>query len=198
MRLGLYGGSFNPIHTGHLIIGEFVREELQLDEVRFIPSATPPHKQDMKLLDASLRVQMVELAIESNPHFRCSDVEIKRGGVSYTRDTLLQIREEVGEEGELFWFIGMDNLVNFHKWFHPEEILSLCTLIVLQRPGFSAGGVDPDLLNRVIFSRAPLIDISSSLIRQRGFLFDIFCRNLFARLFWKTGFTRMRGGRNSP
>lgn len=167
MRLGLYGGSFNPIHTGHLIIGEFVREELQLDEVRFIPSATPPHKQDMKLLDASLRVQMVELAIESNPHFRCSDVEIKRGGVSYTRDTLLQIREEVGEEGELFWFIGMDNLVNFHKWFHPEEILSLCTLIVLQRPGFSAGGVDPDLLNRVIFSRAPLIDISSSLIRQR-------------------------------
>ncbi len=167
MRFGLYGGSFNPIHMGHLVIAEFVREELELDEVWFIPSATPPHKQGKAILDANLRVQMIELAIAGNPHFRCSRIEIERGGISYTRDTLHQVQEKMGKEAELFWFIGMDNLVEFHRWFQPKEILSLCTLVVLQRPGYSAGGVDPDLLKRVIFSRAPLIDISSSLIRER-------------------------------
>ncbi len=167
MRLGLYGGSFNPIHVGHLLIGEFVREEWNLDEIWFIPSATPPHKRGQELATAELRVQMVRLAIRGNPRFRCSEIEIRRGGISYTRDTLRQIRDELGQSAELFWFIGMDNLVDFHKWRHPEEILSLCKLIVLQRPGFSAAGVDPDLLNQVIFSRAPLLDISSSLIRRR-------------------------------
>ncbi|NOY78148.1 MAG: nicotinate-nucleotide adenylyltransferase [Calditrichaeota bacterium] len=167
MRIGLYGGSFNPIHTGHLLISEFVRDEFLLDEVWFIPSATPPHKPKDAVLPAEIRFQLVSLAIQNNPTFRVSDLEIQRGGISYTVDTLRQVRENHRSKDTLFWFIGMDNLVDFPNWHQPEKILELCQLVAVQRKGFSINQVEASLRKRVLFSRAPLIEISSSSIRER-------------------------------
>jgi len=167
MRIGLYGGSFNPIHTGHLLIAEFIKDEFLLDEIWFIPSATPPHKKQDKMLAADIRYELVSLAIRENPDFKVSDLEIRRGGVSYTADTLQQIVEQNHHEDELFWFVGMDNLIDFPNWYRPDKILELCGLIAVQRKGFSIDQVESSLRNRVLFSHAPLIEISSSSIRER-------------------------------
>jgi len=167
MRIGLYGGSFNPIHTGHLLIAEFVRDEFLLDEVWFIPSATPPHKQKDAVLPADIRYELVSLAIRDNPTFKVSDLEIQRGGISYTVDTLQQIVRKHKSKDSLFWFIGMDNLIDFPNWHQPEKILELCQLIAVQRNGYSMNQVESSLRKRVLFSRAPLIEISSSSIRER-------------------------------
>ncbi|GBE27335.1 nicotinate-nucleotide adenylyltransferase [bacterium BMS3Bbin03] len=167
MRLGLYGGSFNPIHIGHLLIAEFVKEEFFLDEIRFIPTATPPHKRYDSILSADKRFHMIKLAVRGNPSFRVSDIEIKRGGISYTLDTLRQITGQLNKGDALFWFIGMDNLIDFPNWHQPEEILKLCKLIVFARKGFEVEDVEPHLREQVLFSEAPLIEISSSTIRER-------------------------------
>ncbi len=167
MRIGLYGGSFNPIHTGHLLIAEFLKDEFCLDEVHFIPSATPPHKKGDKMLSADIRYKLVSLAIQGNPIFRVSDLEIRRGGISYTADTLRQIVEGHQPKDELFWFIGLDNLIDFPNWREPEKILELCRLVAVQRKGFSVDQVESSLRKHVLFSAAPLIEISSSSIRQR-------------------------------
>ena len=167
MRLGLYGGSFNPIHIGHLLIAEFVKEEFFLDEIRFIPTDTPPHKRYDSILSADKRFHMIKLAVRGNPSFRVSDIEIKRGGISYTLDTLRQITGQLNKGDALFWFIGMDNLIDFPNWHQPEEILKLCKLIVFARKGFEVEDVEPHLREQVLFSEAPLIEISSSTIRER-------------------------------
>lgn len=167
MRLGLYGGSFSPIHIGHLLIAEFVKEEYFLDEIRFIPTATPPHKRYDSILSAEKRFQMIKLAVRGNPSFRVSDIEIKRGGISYTLDTLRQITGQLTKGDALFWFIGMDNLIDFPNWHRPEEILKLCRLIAFARKGFEVEDVEPHLREQVLFSEAPLIEISSSTIRER-------------------------------
>ncbi len=167
MRIGLYGGSFNPIHTGHLLIAEFLKDEFLLDEVWFIPSATPPHKKRDGMLPADIRYELVSLAIRENPNFKVSDLEIRRGGVSYTADTLQQIVEQGSPEDELFWVVGMDNLIDFPTWHRPDKILELSRLIAVQRKGFSLDQVESSLGKRVLFSSAPLIEISSSLIRER-------------------------------
>lgn len=163
----MYGGSFNPIHTGHLLIAEFIKDEFLLDEIWFIPSATPPHKKQDEMLAADIRYELVSLAIRENPNFKVSDLEIRRGGVSYTADTLQQIVEQNHPEDELFWFVGMDNLIDFPNWYRPDKILELCRLIAVRRKGFSIDQVESSLQNRVLFSRAPLIEISSSSIRER-------------------------------
>ena len=167
MRIGLYGGSFNPIHMGHLLIAEFVKDEFRLDEVWFIPSATPPHKKNNEVLPANIRYKIVSLAIRENPDFRVSDLEIKRGGISYTVDTLQEIVKAGNQKDELFWFVGMDNLIDFPNWRQPNKILELCKLIAVQRKGFSIDQVESSLRKQVLFSSAPLIEISSSSIRKR-------------------------------
>ena len=175
MRLGIFGGSFDPIHYGHLILAEHCREQAELDEVWFVPSATAPHKQDGAQLSKRQRMELVELAIRGHPAFRVSNMELERGGISYTVDTLNQIREERPED-ELFFLMGADSLGHFASWKEPTQICELALPLVVNRPG--ADDVDLEKLRPFVGDsrmealaavqiQSPLIEISSSEIRRR-------------------------------
>lgn len=173
MRIGIFGGSFDPIHIGHLILAEHCRQQASLDQVLFIPSAQGPHKEDGPVGTDRQRVEMVDLAIGGHPAFLRSSIEIDRGGISYTVDTLEQLKQQHPDD-ELFLLIGGDSLNNFHTWKDPKKILTLATPLVMARPG--EGDVNFDLLVDYVDSEtlaaiksmaitAPLIDISSTSIR---------------------------------
>jgi nicotinate-nucleotide adenylyltransferase len=175
MRIGIFGGSFDPIHQGHLILAEHCREQAQLDEVLFVPCNRAPHKVDGASGTDRQRVETIDLAISGHPQFRRSSIEIDRGGVSYTVDTLNELVKDRPDD-ELFFLIGADSLDQFHTWKDPEAILSLASPLIVNRPG--ADKIDfqklkslttPDRL--VDFEKlaigSPLIDISSSSIRHR-------------------------------
>ena len=137
LRLGLLGGSFNPVHDGHLAIARQTREALGLDQVLFIPTSQPPHKPNNSLAPAQDRYEMVRLAIASNPTFAISDVEIRRPGKSYTIDTIRLLQQEYGAQTQLFFLIGLDAFLDFPSWRDPQTLLKLCTFVVLSRPGLS-------------------------------------------------------------
>jgi nicotinate-nucleotide adenylyltransferase len=132
--IGLFGGSFNPIHLGHLRAAEEVREAEQLDEVRFVPAALPPHKEVASLVTASHRLRMVELAVAGVPGFRVSTVELERGGVSYSVDTLRAVRTEVGDAARIVFVVGYDAFRDFHTWKEHAAIFGLCDVVVVTRP----------------------------------------------------------------
>jgi nicotinate-nucleotide adenylyltransferase len=165
VSLAIFGGTFNPPHLGHLIVAEHARTELHLDRVLFLPAAMPPHKLTDDIIAADHRIAMLRCAIEGNEHFAVSELEIQRGGVSYTIDTLRQLKQR-GED-KLFLLIGMDNLLEFHTWKSPEQILQLATVVVMTRPGFRAADVPPEMKDRVTICPVPEIDIASREIRLR-------------------------------
>ena len=134
MRIGIYGGTFNPMHVGHLIVIESVREQLQFDRLLFIPSANPPNKSDPSLAPAADRLQMARLGVEGNPDFEVSDIETSRGGISYTVDTLASLAA-LHPRASLSLIIGADNLIEFQTWKSPTEILDRAELVVMNRPG---------------------------------------------------------------
>lgn len=134
MRLGIFGGSFSPVHFGHLLLAEHAREQLSLDEVWFVPAATPPHKLDQPLASDDDRVAMLQMAIAGNEAFSVCPLELERGGVSYTVDTLREIRGLV-PDADLFLLIGGDTLADFSTWRSPEEICQLAAPAVMRRPG---------------------------------------------------------------
>lgn len=166
MKLGLYGGSFDPIHNAHLIIAQFVLDELQLEKVIFIPSAIPPHKETFA--SSEYRCKMVQLAIQDNPRFECSDVEIQRGGTSYSVDTITYFRDRYHLDKEnLFWIMGSDNLVDLPNWKQPERILQMCTIVVFPRRKNNFHQAPMEIRQQVIYLKdAPIIDISSTTIRH--------------------------------
>ena len=131
-RIGLLGGTFNPIHFGHLRLAQDIAEALDLDEVRFIPSANPPHK-TAPTVSAQHRAQMVQLAIENNPLFRLDPRELNRAGASYTIDTLISIRQEIGVKTSLCLMMGTDAFSKFDTWYRWQEILDYCHIILVQR-----------------------------------------------------------------
>jgi len=133
MRIGILGGTFNPVHIAHLRIAEEVRERFDLDRVIFVPAATPPHKPLAGDLPFSLRYRMVELAIAGNPSFTLSDIEGKRDGKSYSIDTIHSFLEEYDGD-ELFFVIGSDSFLDIGTWFRYETIFSLCNIVVVERP----------------------------------------------------------------
>ena len=132
MRIGVFGGSFDPVHLGHLIAAECCREQARLDRVIFMPAAVPPHKQDRRLTPADDRVQMLRLAVGGHEAFTISTREIDRGGVSFTVDTLAQLRETHPGE-ELFLLLGPDAIVEFPTWREPARILQLAQPLVMVR-----------------------------------------------------------------
>lgn len=132
MRLGIYGGTFDPVHYGHLLLAEQCREQCLLDEVRFIPAAIPPHKQEAEISDGRDRLHMLEFALSGCPELTISDIELRRSGRSYTVDTLQQLADE-DVDRELFLLMGMDSLVDFPTWRQPERILELATLVAVNR-----------------------------------------------------------------
>ena len=136
-RLGLLGGTFNPIHNGHLAIARQTREALGLDRILFIPTGDPPHKFHENLAPAKDRYEMVRLAITSDPLFSISDVELRRAGKSYSIDTIRVVRQEYGGDATLFFLIGLDAFLDLPSWREPETLLGLCSFVVISRPGLS-------------------------------------------------------------
>lgn len=134
MRIGLLGGTFNPIHNGHLYVAEAVRKKLHLDLILFIPSGNPPHKNDEKIPPAEHRLEMTRLALLGHPHFELSDIEAKRSGKSYSVETLSKLKRFYPKD-RLFFIIGTDAFFEFATWREPERLLSLCDFVVVTRPG---------------------------------------------------------------
>jgi nicotinate-nucleotide adenylyltransferase len=134
-KLGIFGGTFNPIHYGHLVAAEEVRNRLRLDRVLFIPSFLPPHKHEEDAPSAAQRMEMVRLATAGNPNFRPSDIEIKRGGRSYTIDTIEALRQAYPGT-ELYFITGLDSFLDIQTWNDWEKLLTLCGFAVLSRPGY--------------------------------------------------------------
>lgn len=173
MKIGIFGGTFDPIHIGHLIIAEEAREQLALDELLFIPTGRPWLKEGRNVTEARHRLAMVELAIESNPHFRASDIEIKRPGRTYTVDTLVELREQLHGDAELFLILGMDALKEIGRWHEPERIFDMATLVGMSRPGymdFDANTLDnvyAGASSLVSVLTSPLVDISGTELRER-------------------------------
>lgn len=162
--VGIFGGTFDPIHVGHLITARAVKEIRKLEKVIFIPAFVSPHKLDIKILDAKHRLNMVKLAIEGIPYFDYSDIEINRENISYTIDSLNYLKKKYDK---LELIIGYDNIFDFDKWKDPDGILKLAELIVLRRTT-SIEPVEKDkYFKSAIFVDTPAIEISSSEIRQR-------------------------------
>lgn len=166
MKIGLYGGTFDPIHNAHLIIAQYVKEELNLSKVVFVPSAHPPHK-DIHLA-ADLRWKLVNLAIADNPQFETSDIEMKQKGVTYSVDTISALKHDLGiPQKDLYWIIGSDNLFTFQKWRNPEGILKLCTLAVFPRSQDDLRNMPAGLRENLVYLKdAPRIEISSTTVRS--------------------------------
>jgi len=176
MKIGILGGTFDPVHIGHLIIAETVRDAMGLDKVCFIPAATPPHKRGREITPAEHRLEMVRLAIECNHAFELSDVELRRGGVSYSVETLEHLKATLDAEAEFFFIIGADTVPELPTWKDINELLQLCTLVVAARPGFRMEdllsedlALDPDARDRVFrhFIDAVRVDVASTELRAR-------------------------------
>ncbi len=166
MKIGALGGTFDPIHYAHLISAEYVRDFLDLDKILFIPASVPPHKDIKKLTPPAHRMAMIHLAISDNPSFEVCDIELQRGGISYSLDTILALREKYQLSREsLYFIIGSDSLEQLHTWHEPERICETCTVVVVHRPGFSL--LSERYTNKIISVDTPLIDISASHIRER-------------------------------
>jgi nicotinate-nucleotide adenylyltransferase len=140
-RIGILGGTFDPIHYGHLAIAEEVAEALELDKVLFVPASLPPHKLHEYVSPAEERAAMVALAIAGNPRFELCRIELDRAGSSYTADTLQELLDEAARQRvarELFFILSADVLAEFRSWHEPERVLGLATLAVVPRPGSPA------------------------------------------------------------
>ncbi len=166
MKIGIYGGTFNPPHLGHLVVAERVRTELELDSIIFIPTFISPHKQEGESGVPLDRLRMTKLAIVDNERFESSDFEINGKSISYTVKTL-EYLQRTRPNDTFYLLIGMDNYLTFHLWKEPKKILEIVTLVVMNRPGY------PKQVNEVlgtlntVFVDVPNIDVSSSDIRGR-------------------------------
>lgn len=167
-RLGVYGGTFDPIHAGHLVMARGVVERCALDRLLFVPSARPPHKRGHAVAPPDDRYRMALLAARNDPRFEVSDLEINRPGLSYTVDTLEALREIFGESCAFHLVIGADSLIEIDTWYAPDRVFDLATVVTVPRPGKDLAGLDPRWRDRVVTLQLPEIDISSTDIRRRA------------------------------
>jgi nicotinate-nucleotide adenylyltransferase len=175
MRWGILGGTFDPVHLGHLILAEHCREQARLDQVWFIPAARPPHKQERQLTLFDQRVEMLQLAVAGNPSFRVDSLEKDRPGPSYTADTLRELHQRYPGD-EFFLIVGADCLPDLPSWYEPVRVAELAVLLIATRPGWSAWPLErlrsalalpADKPLRLQVVQIPLLGLSSSDIRQR-------------------------------
>ena len=173
-KIGLMGGTFDPVHHGHLLMAEAVREQYGLDKVLFIPAAQPPHKQGRKVAPAYMRLLMTEMAVCDNPYFEVSQIELHREGPSYSVDTLRELRSLHGSETEFYFITGADAVNELATWHEPEELLRLCHFIAATRQGCALNlpRLRRELGERVVRERihelsTPELEISSTNIRAR-------------------------------
>ncbi len=167
MRIGIMGGTFNPIHYGHLVTAEVVRDKFRLDKVIFVPSYRTPYKGKRDLAPSSHRYKMAKLAIENNGYFSVSDIEIKRKGKSYTRDTMKEFKEKFGKKTKLFFITGADAIDQLPKWKRAKELPTLCEFIAASRPGFKLKRLPPKYQRHTRLIEVPALAISSTDIRKR-------------------------------
>jgi len=172
----LFGGSFDPVHFGHLIVSADAAEQIDAGRVVLIPSAHPPHKRGQTLSPAAERLEMCRLAVADDPRFEVSDWEVHQPGPNYTLHTVRHFRQTLPADTPLFWLIGMDSLVELATWYCVGELLEACTLVTAGRPGFEQPDLTPlmDLLSPAQIRKlerhvlqTPLIDIGATDIRAR-------------------------------
>ncbi|WP_118839554.1 nicotinate (nicotinamide) nucleotide adenylyltransferase [Salinibacter ruber] len=166
MTVGLFGGSFNPPHVAHLVVAEVVRDQFGLDEVWWIPNATPPHKPNDELAAVQHRLAMTERTVEGNPAFRVCGVEVERDGVSYTVETL-RVLQDQHPDTDFALILGSDSLDHFTDWHRPDEIAERVPFIVYKRPGAIESVADPRFVNDVRYAAAPVMEISGTEVRAR-------------------------------
>ena len=173
MNIGVLGGTFDPIHHGHIIVVEEARTRLNLAEVILVPAGQPWLKEDSPILAAEHRVQMIRLVIADKPYFRLSTMEIDRAGPSYTVDTIAELQAQLGAGDELFFILGWDNLAQLPLWKEPSRLIKMCRLVAVPRPGYPLPDLNaleaamPGLSQRLIVLDRPEVDISASDIRNR-------------------------------
>jgi nicotinate-nucleotide adenylyltransferase len=166
-RVGIFGGTFDPIHLGHLICAEQLCQALEQDAVLFVPANVPPHKPKTEPAASEHRLEMVRVAIEDHEEFRDSDIEIRRGGVSYTIDTVRELRRMFGGEVELWLLMGQDSYQDVSTWKEPGKIAAECFFGVACRPGYGREIRDPVPGIRTRFIDITPVDISSTDVRTR-------------------------------
>lgn len=173
MRIGVLGGTFDPIHYGHLVAADEVRDRLGMEAVLFVPTGIPPHKREVGVSAAEHRVAMVQLAIAGNHAFALSRADVDRAGPSYTADTLAILQSELGPAAKLHFIMGLDSLMEVHTWHEPACLVKLAHLVVVTRPHqtvpdlCSLDGVLPGARQKVVIMPIPQLDISASDLRQR-------------------------------
>lgn len=171
MRIGLMGGTFDPIHAGHLILAEQARERFGLTRVLFVTAASPPHKLGEHVSDAAHRLEMTRLAVADNEFFECSTIEIDRPGPSYTIDTVRQIPELFGPGTEVYLLVGADEGRDLMSWREPYEIQKLASIVVANRPGLPVlavvASLPEDFARGIVPLEMPGVDISSTDLRER-------------------------------
>lgn len=174
LRYAIMGGTFDPIHFGHLAAAEAVKEELHCDKVLFIPSGNPPHKKMRTLTDVKHRFTMTAMAVSSNPDFELSNIEISRTGYTYTLDTVKQLLDFYNNNVELIFITGADAILEVETWYKVEELLKLCSFVAVNRPGYEKSKLEQKLQylqskynSRLYSIDVPGLNISSTDIRNR-------------------------------
>lgn len=173
-KIGLMGGTFDPIHNGHLVLAEQVRTRFSLDTVYFIPVGDPPHKQNRKISSSKHRYFMTLLATITNPYFEVSKIEIEDNNISYTVNTIKKIKEIIDKDAKLYFITGADAIYELETWRNVEELLSLCNFIAASRPGIDEKKLKDKIkrLNEkyngnILMTSVPALAISSTDIRKR-------------------------------
>ncbi|MDF2944674.1 MAG: hypothetical protein K0S01_3532 [Herbinix sp.] len=172
-KVGIMGGTFNPIHFGHLFLAENAYEQLGLDQVLFMPSKNPPHKAKPELISDQQRVDMISLAIMNNPHFSISNIELEREGWTYTADTLTLLRKE-NSDIEYYFIVGSDSLFMMQHWKDPQIVFQLCTVVAASRDNVEmerlqqkASYLKDEFNAKILLIEMPTIQIASAVIRER-------------------------------
>jgi nicotinate-nucleotide adenylyltransferase len=174
MKIGVLGGTFDPVHLGHIAAAEEARVSLDLSEVILVPAGQPLLKPPRPITPAAHRLQMLRLAIADRPHFKLSAMEIERPGPSYTVDTIAELRARYGSGEEIFFILGWGSLAQLPEWREPLRLIRMCYLVAVPRPGWQRPDLEaleasiPGISQRVVFLDKPQIDISASAIRERA------------------------------
>lgn len=172
-KIGIFGGTFDPVHVGHLVAADRACCDLDMQKVIFVPAGLPPHKAGQPVTPGEHRLAMVRLAVQDNPRFEVSDLELKRQGCSYTVDTISYFRRLLPDD-ELYFILGMDSLLQLNTWHDVDNMLKMCCLVAVARPGYALETGDPEIKllwekvrERTLILRIPGLDIAASELRQR-------------------------------
>jgi nicotinate-nucleotide adenylyltransferase len=173
MKIGVLGGTFDPVHLGHIMMAEEARKSLGLKEVLLVPAGQPMTRSNERITSTEHRIRMLQLAVAGFSHLKVSTVEIKRPGPSFTVDTITEMRRKYGSKDEIFFILGWDSLAQLPIWKEPERIINMCILVAVPRPGWPPPALKtlekdiPGISKRVVFLEKPRVDISATDIREK-------------------------------